>query len=95
MTTFICPLCKTPFHKINNTQVCVNNHHFDIAKEGYLNLLPINAKHSKNPGDNKQMMNARRDFLNSAGYLPLAEKLTEIIRKLLQEQSTKIATCFC
>ena len=77
MTTFICPLCKTTFQKTNNTQICTNNHHFDIAKEGYLNLLPVSAKHSKNPGDNKEMMNARRDFLNSDGYLPLAEKVTE------------------
>jgi len=83
MTTFICPLCKTAFQKTNNTQICTNNHHFDIAKEGYLNLLPVNAKHSKNPGDNKTMMNARRDFLNSDGYLPLAEKVTELILSLL------------
>ena len=83
MTTFICPLCKTPFQKINNTQICANNHHFDIAKEGYLNLLPVNAKHSKNPGDNKEMMNARRAFLNSNGYLPLAEKVTTLITSLL------------
>lgn len=86
MTPFICPLCQTSFHKTNNTQICVNNHHFDIAKEGYLNLLPVNAKHSKNPGDNKEMMNARRSFLNSDSYLPLAEKVTELINDLLADK---------
>ena len=86
MTVFICPLCQTHFQQKNNTQICANNHHFDIAKEGYLNLLPVNAKNSKNPGDNKEMMNARRDFLNSDGYLPLAQKLTELIKGLLTEK---------
>jgi 23S rRNA (guanine745-N1)-methyltransferase len=86
MTPFICPLCRTPLQQINNTQVCTNNHHFDIAKEGYLNLLPVNAKNSKNPGDNKEMMNARRAFLNSGGYQPLAEKITELVTKLLADR---------
>ena len=83
MTPFICPLCQSQFTQVNNTQICENNHHFDIAKEGYLNLLPVNAKNSKNPGDNKEMMMARRAFLNSGGYLPLAEKLSLTVNELL------------
>lgn len=81
MTPFVCPLCQTPFEKQNNTQICKNNHHFDIAKEGYLNLLPVNAKNSKNPGDNKEMMQARRAFLNTDGYLPLSNKVNELVKK--------------
>jgi len=83
MNPFICPLCQSNFTQTNNTQICENNHHFDIAKEGYLNLLPVNAKNSKNPGDNKEMMMARRAFLNSGGYLPLAEKLAALTNRLL------------
>ena len=86
MSPFICPLCQSTFSQTNNTQICENNHHFDIAKEGYLNLLPVNAKNSKNPGDNKEMMMARRTFLNSGGYLPLAEKLSELVAQLLQNK---------
>lgn len=83
MTPFICPLCQTAFQQKANSQVCSNNHHFDIAKEGYLNLLPVNAKNSKNPGDNREMMQARRAFLNSDGYLPLAEKVSELLGSYL------------
>ncbi|GLS90978.1 23S rRNA (guanine(745)-N(1))-methyltransferase [Psychromonas marina] len=83
MSPFICPLCQSNFTQTNNTQICENNHHFDIAKEGYLNLLPVSAKNSKNPGDNKEMMMARRAFLNSDGYLPLAEKLSALSNQLL------------
>ncbi|AGH80337.1 rRNA (guanine-N(1)-)-methyltransferase [Psychromonas sp. CNPT3] len=87
MNAFICPLCSTSFSTENNTQICQNNHHFDIAKEGYLNLLPVQAKSSKNPGDNKEMMQARRAFLNSDGYLPMAQKLCELVQQKLSEQS--------
>ncbi|PKF61808.1 23S rRNA (guanine(745)-N(1))-methyltransferase [Psychromonas sp. psych-6C06] len=83
MSPFICPLCRSHFTQKHNTQICENNHHFDIAKEGYLNLLPVNAKNSKNPGDNKEMMMARRAFLDSGGYLPLAEKLSALISQYL------------
>ena len=83
MTSFICPLCQTPFIQTNNTQVCQNNHHFDIAKEGYLNLLPVQSKSSKNPGDNQEMMIARRAFLSTGGYLPLADKVAEISERYL------------
>ncbi len=86
MTPFICPLCQTSFTQTNNTQICENNHHYDIAKEGYLNLLPVNAKNSKNPGDNKEMMMARRTFLDSGGYQPLAEKLSHLVAQLLADK---------
>jgi 23S rRNA (guanine745-N1)-methyltransferase len=38
---------------------CSNNHQFDQAKEGYVNLMPVHHKSSKNPGDNKEMMQAQ------------------------------------
>lgn len=85
MTPFLCPLCQTKLQRSNNTQICANNHHFDIAKEGYLNLLPVNAKNSKHPGDNKEMISARRAFLNSDGYLPLAEKVSELVSAYLAD----------
>ena len=35
-----------------------NKHQFDKAKEGYVNLLPVQHKKSKNPGDDAQMVQA-------------------------------------
>jgi 23S rRNA (guanine745-N1)-methyltransferase len=96
MTHFICPLCRTSFQQRNKTQICANNHHFDIAKEGYLNLLPVNAKNSKNPGDNKEMMTARRHFLDSGGYAPLAAKLSQLlVEKLAEKKHAHILDLGC
>ncbi|MFU8788807.1 MAG: 23S rRNA (guanine(745)-N(1))-methyltransferase [Methylobacter sp.] len=69
---YICPLCAAPLQFSQKSYVCENNHHFDLAKEGYLNLLPVQFKHSSEPGDNKQMMQARRAFLDAGYYEPMA-----------------------
>jgi len=49
-----------------------------MAKEGYVNLLPVQKKNSKDPGDNKQMMFARREFLNEGYYQGLSDKVNEL-----------------
>ncbi len=66
----------------NRSLLCRNRHTFDLAKEGYVNLLPVNAKKSKDPGDNVTMMIARRAFLEAGYYKALADKISEIMRNL-------------
>ena len=53
-----CPLCEQALSFDERTFRCENNHCFDLAKENYVNLLPVQFKHSKEPGDNKAMVNA-------------------------------------
>lgn len=50
-----------------------------MAKEGYLNLLSVQYKKTKEPGDSRMMMRSRRNFLETGFYQPMAKKLTEII----------------
>lgn len=78
---YLCPLCAglltlTPSTK---SYICENNHHFDLAKEGYLNLLPVQHKRSGEPGDSKQMMQARREFLAAGYYAAMAKSVAMII----------------
>lgn len=74
---YICPICQSSLVLKNKSYVCNSNHSFDVAKENYVNLLPVQFKHSKNPGDNKAMVNARRAFLEQGYYQPLMNKLRE------------------
>ncbi|MEE4143547.1 MAG: methyltransferase domain-containing protein [Halieaceae bacterium] len=55
--------------------VCANGHSFDRAREGYVNLLPANRKRSPEPGDNSQMVAARRRVHDAQAYRPLADAL--------------------
>ena len=70
-----CPICSLFLKLTDKTYRCENNHCFDEAKEGYVNLLPVQHKHSKSPGDNVDMVNARRSFLDNGFYQPLINKL--------------------
>ncbi len=78
---FICPACKSPLTRGLKTYTCVNNHTYDVSKEGYVNLLLANQKQSREPGDSKEMINARKSFLNKGYYKPLADKVTSSINR--------------
>lgn len=74
-----CPACQAELVSQDKVLRCEHNHTYDVAKEGYVNLLLANQKRSKDPGDNKAMINARRGFLEQGYYQPLADKLAELI----------------
>ena len=78
----LCPVCKEILIKDINRYHCVNGHSFDIAKEGYLNL---NLKSSVKTGDEKEMISARKAFLEKGCYLFLRDRLNEIIDELHPE----------
>jgi 23S rRNA (guanine745-N1)-methyltransferase len=61
----------------------VNNHTFDRARQGYLNLLLAHKKKSKNPGDSHEMVIARQAFLNTDFYRPISDSLNQIIVELV------------
>lgn len=66
---------------------CVHNHSFDMARAGYVNLLPSQFKHSKNPGDQKQMVMARTAFLNSGAYKGVLQALYEAVKVYISDIS--------
>ena len=92
---FICPICKSKLNINGKAYLCENNHSFDIAKQGYVNLLPANKKHSDNPGDSKEMVLSRRAFLESGYYDCFTDKLCEIINSLFNSKKITIADCGC
>jgi 23S rRNA (guanine745-N1)-methyltransferase len=75
LENYFCPLCQKALPLTDKTYRCDNNHSFDQAKQGYVNLLPVQFKHSKEPGDNKEMVDARRAFLDKGFYQPLVDKM--------------------
>ena len=63
----ICPICGEQLHIRDKSCLCPNRHSFDIARQGYVNLLTVQQKHSLNPGDTREQVLSRRTFLE-AGY---------------------------
>lgn len=75
----ICPVCSKPLIFSETTARCDNGHCFDIAKEGYVNLLR-GSKSGDKIGDDKYSARSRRDFLNKGYYAPLKDALVDIFR---------------
>lgn len=79
MKFLACPLCLQSLSITVQGLSCLNGHQFDRAKEGYFNLLPVQYKNSREPGDAKQQLTARRAFLNAGFFSPLAQALKQLI----------------
>jgi 23S rRNA (guanine745-N1)-methyltransferase len=73
MPSLICPFCSAPLTRVDRVWTCPAGHSFDIAREGYVNLLPVQWRNSKDPGDSREMVQARRDFLAAGYYDPLRD----------------------
>lgn len=80
--TLRCPLCASPLAILEREAACPQGHRFDRAKEGYFNLLPVHKKNSLNPGDDADMVVARRLFLETGFYAPFRHALTGVIAPL-------------
>lgn len=79
---FVCPLCGGALTRREGSYLCPAGHCFDIAREGYTYLLPVNRKHSKTPGDDKAMAAARHAFLEKGYYAPLCKELCQLAVEL-------------
>ncbi len=77
---FACPVCQLPLHIAARIYQCANGHHFDMAREGYVNLLLASQKRSHEPGDSAVMIRNRRAFLNAGYYEPLLEQICKILQ---------------
>lgn len=74
-----CPLDGAPLSRRGASWHCPSGHCFDIASQGYTNLLPVQKKRSPDPGDSKEMVAARRRFLNGGFYQPIAAAVSRAV----------------
>ena len=87
-----CPVCHAHLRSDGNAAACARGHTFDRAREGYLNLLPVQQKNSLNPGDDAAMVAARSEFLDAGYYEPLRVAL---VRVLADVRPTDLLDCGC
>ncbi len=82
----MCPICGKALVPEGKCLRCENNHCFDKARSGYVHLLPSSRQHAKLPGDNPEMVRARRHFLHKGYYAHLLAALTDAAADYLPEQ---------
>ena len=74
---FVCPLDGLAFAAAAGSVRCAAGHSFDLAREGYLNLLPVQHKASRDPGDSRAMVEARQRVLAGGHFAPVSAALVE------------------
>ncbi len=79
-----CPVCGLPLAVRDKCYACSAGHSYDIAKQGYVNLLL--GKGGSVHGDNALMITARRRFLSKGYYTPLVSRLTHMLQKYATEK---------
>ncbi len=100
VSLFICPICQSPLLAAADRWRCDGSlnakqttHSFDVARQGYVNLLPVQQKKSKEPGDSQYSILARQRFLQAGYYQPLQALIVERIEQLLaKKHSEPVAT---
>lgn len=78
----MCPVCRQPLNLTERTWRCEQGHSYDVAKQGYVNLHVVQHKHSKNPGDTPESVDARRAFLQGGYYQPLQQAVVALLKQL-------------
>ena len=97
MTLFICPICQSPLQPAPDTWRCdgslhptQTSHPFDVARQGYVNLLPVQQKKSKSPGDSQASIIARQRFLAAGYYQPLKDLICAKMAQLLGQSNASV-----
>jgi 23S rRNA (guanine745-N1)-methyltransferase len=65
-----CPVCASGLEEGEGVLRCADGHSFDIARQGYVNLVP-------GRGDTAAMVEARESFLGAGHYRRLSEAIAE------------------
>ena len=78
----LCPICGEILDRIEKQYRCGTGHSFDLARQGYVNLLPVQQKRSLNPGDTREQVLGRRAFLETGCYAPISNTLNETAKEL-------------
>lgn len=84
MTSILqCPVCRKPLLPTATGYQCAALHSFDAARQGYVNLVLAHKKHSKEPGDDPEMIQSRRRFLDQGYYYQVSDGINEAITNAL------------
>lgn len=79
MIEVLCPVCERPLETGAQVWTCPAGHSYDVARQGYVNLLTVSQKHSLHPGDTREQLAARKAFLDAGYYEPIADTVCGLL----------------
>jgi 23S rRNA (guanine745-N1)-methyltransferase len=88
--SLLCPVCQADLNRSETTLRCANSHSFDVARQGYVNLLL--EKPRGDSGDSKEMLQARNRFLASGHYRQLSDAINQRVQRYLSGKDSLRST---
>src|SRR5437879_7670623 len=67
-----CPVCRLELTAAAGALVCRNRHSFDLAREGYVNLLLSGRHRAAAGGDSTTQLQHRAEFLDAGHFDAIA-----------------------
>lgn len=74
-----CPLCGGILRREDTAYRCASGHSFDLARQGYVNLLPGRAH--TGTADTPEMLDARQAVLAGPHFTPLVSRVAESVAR--------------
>lgn len=74
-----CPHCRSPLDLRQHALRCAQGHSFDVARQGYVNLLP--RRPATGTGDTAAMVQARMSFLGRGHYARFADAVARAVNE--------------
>ena len=93
-----CPHCGTPLTRPadnSRTLRCAAGHAFDLAKSGYVNLLPPGKEKNARSGDEREMVKAREEFLSLGLYAGITDGLSSLASESAEGASFTVCDMGC
>jgi 23S rRNA (guanine745-N1)-methyltransferase len=88
-----CPIDGSPLDVVQAGALrCGSGHCFDRARQGYYNLLVVQHKASRDPGDSRDMVMARQRFLATGAFQAIAAHAARLTAGLFA-QECQVAPC--
>jgi 23S rRNA (guanine745-N1)-methyltransferase len=81
-----CPHCSAGFSLRAGSLRCATGHAFDVARQGYANLLPA-GRPGQRRGDTAEMVRARAAFLGRGHFEPLSSALAAQAARALADRT--------
>ena len=94
MPELLCPVCAHALTFEKSVCACPEGHRFDRARSGYVNLL-ISRQSGSQHGDDREMVRARRDFLQTGHYTPLRRALCAAVLRCAPEGAVDLLDAGC
>jgi 23S rRNA (guanine745-N1)-methyltransferase len=83
-----CPVCAQGVHLESGQVRCQQGHGYDIARQGYVNL--VTGRRGPGTGDTAEMIAARDRWLTAGHYVPIAAALAGLVQDFVPQEPAPI-----